>query len=117
RFPPIPAGYPILERAMRFGAARVAPAILLFASAASAEGQYVHGRVTDAESGEGVASATVLVLNPDSSVRTGGITDRDGHFAFRTTPGAFVLRVERVGYTATGSTLLELTRSDTLDFA
>lgn len=102
---------------MRFGAARVAPLALLLVAAASAEGQYLHGRVTDLRTGDGVASASVLVVNPDSSIRSGAITDRDGYFAFATPPGSFHLRVERVGYAATGSRLLELADTDTLDFA
>ena len=99
---------------MRFGAA---PAVLLLLSAASAEGQYLHGRVTDARTGEGVGSASVFVVNADSSIRSGAITDRDGRFAFRTSPGAFRLRVQRAGYATVASTELELARSDTLDFA
>lgn len=102
---------------MRFGAARVAPLALLLTAAASAEAQYLHGRVTDYRTGAGVASASVLVMNPDSSIRTGAITNRDGYFGFETSPGSFHLRVERVGYATTGSDLLELTRSDSLDFA
>lgn len=102
---------------MRFGAVRVAPVALLLATAVSADAQYLHGRVTDARTGEGVPSAAVLVVNPDSSIRTGGISDGEGNFAFRTTPGSFVLRVQRVGYATIGSTLLDLTRGDTLDFA
>jgi hypothetical protein len=102
---------------MRFGPARVAPIAILLASAASADAQYIHGRVTDAQSGQGIPSASVLVVNPDRSIRTGAITDRDGHFAFRTTPGTFQLRVQRVGYATTGSQPLELARTDTLSFA
>lgn len=102
---------------MRFGVARVVPLALLMAVPASAEAQYLHGRVTDHRTGEGVASASVLVMNPDSSIRTGAITNRDGYFGFDTSPGSFHLRVQRVGYANTGSRLLALERSDTLDFA
>jgi hypothetical protein len=102
---------------MRFGPAFFAPLALLLGSAAAAESQYIHGRVTDAGTGEGVSSASVLIVNPDNSIRTGAITDRRGNFRFRTTPGAFLLRVQRVGYATTRSTLLELARSDTLNFA
>src|SRR5690606_37796163 len=115
---PVPSTDPhYLERGMRFGPGRLAPCALLIASAASADAQYIHGRVTDASTGEGVASASVVVINTDESVRTAAITDRDGHFAFRTTPGQFRLQVQRVGYAPTGSTVLELTRADTLNFA
>jgi hypothetical protein len=103
---------------MRFGRARATPLALLLAGAASvAEAQYIHGRVTDAQSGSGIASASVLIVNPDNSIRTGAITDRDGNFSFRTTPGTFQLRVQRVGYATTGSMPLELARTDTLSFA
>ena len=102
---------------MRFGPARVAPIAVLLASAASADAQYLHGRVTDAQTGQGISSASVLVVNPDNSIRAGAITDRDGRFAFSTTPGTFQLRVRRVGYTTTGSRSLELSRRDTLNFA
>lgn len=101
---------------MRFGPVHVAALALLLAADSSADAQYLHGRVTDVHTGEGVASASVLVLNLDSSVRAGAITDREGNFELRTTPGTFMLRVQRVGYATTGSTPLELAGTDTLDF-
>lgn len=101
---------------MRFAAAHLASAALLIVAASSAEAQYLHGRVIDRASGEPVASAAVLVVNPDESIRSGAITDRDGRFDLRTTPGTFLLRVQRVGYATTGSVPLELARSDSLNF-
>ena len=100
---------------MRFASA----SLILAAAALSAEtvhGQYVHGRVLEAATGSGVSSATVLIVNPDSSIRTGAVTDRGGYFSFRTTPGDFHLRVERIGYASIGSTRLTLARTDTVDF-
>lgn len=88
----------------------------LLAVPAAARAQYVHGRVLDAGTGHGVPSATVLIVNLDESIRTGAVTDRDGYFSFRTTPGNFRLRVERVGYAPTGSTELTLARTDTVSF-
>lgn len=101
---------------MRFAPAPLASVALLIVAASSAEAQYLHGRVIDRVSGEPVASAAVLVVNPDESIRSGAITDRDGMFNLRTTPGTFLLRVQRVGYTTTGSIPLELARTDTLNF-
>lgn len=99
---------------------RLVPASLTLATLlvipAVADAQYVHGRVLDAADGNGVPSATVLILNLDESIRTGSVTDRDGFFSFRTTPGDFRLRVERVGYAPTGSTELKLARTDTVSF-
>lgn len=99
---------------------RVVPASLtvaaLLAAPAVVHAQYVHGRVLDAASGDGVSSATVLILNLDETIRTGAVTDRDGYFSFRTTPGDFRLRVERLGYAPTGSTELKLARTDTVSF-
>lgn len=100
---------------MRFASASLILAALI-AAPAGAHAQYVHGRVLDANSGNGVPSATVLILNLDESVRTGAVTDRDGYFSFRTAPGDFRLRVERIGYAPTGSTELTLTRTDTVSF-
>lgn len=101
---------------MRFATSPLCPLILLLVAAQSAEAQYLHGRVVDRESGAGLASVSVLVVNPDSSLRAGAVTDRDGHFNLRTSPGTFLLRVRRVGYATTGSVPLELARSDTLSF-
>ena len=88
---------------MRFANSHLGPLALLFATASAADAQYLHGRVVDRESGDAVASVSVLVMNPDSTIRAGAITDRDGHFTLRTTPGTFLLRVQRVGYYPTAS--------------
>ena len=101
---------------MRFANSHLGPLALLFATASAADAQYLHGRVVDRESGDAVASVSVLVMNPDSTIRAGAITDRDGHFTLRTTPGTFLLRVQRVGYNPTASVPLELARADTLSF-
>jgi hypothetical protein len=101
---------------MRFGASHFAAFALLAIAGGSAEGQYLHGRVTDRQSGDGVPSASVLVINSDNSIRSGAITDREGHFTLRTTPGTFRLRIERAGYATIGSTPLELARTDTVGF-
>jgi hypothetical protein len=101
---------------MRFAPAPLETAALLLFAASSAEAQLLHGRVLDRASGDPVASAAVLVVNPDESIRSGAITDRDGMFYLRTAPGTFLLRVQRVGYATTGSVPLELSRTDTLNF-
>ena len=80
------------------------------------EAQYLHGRVVDLVTGEAISSASVLVLNLDESIRGGAVTDDEGRFSLRTTPGNFLLRVQRVGYSPTGSRELELARTDTLNF-
>jgi hypothetical protein len=101
---------------MRFGAPHIAAFSLLAIASGTAEGQYLHGRVMDRQTGDGVSSASVLVVNADNSIRAGAITDRQGHFTLRTTPGSIRLRVERAGYATTGSTPLELARTDTVGF-
>ncbi|HEX6923950.1 MAG TPA: carboxypeptidase-like regulatory domain-containing protein [Longimicrobiaceae bacterium] len=115
-FPFAPASR-IPERAMRAAPTLLTPIAALLCAAASAEAQYLHGRVMDMVTGEGIASATVLVLNPDRTVRGSVLTNEEGWFALRTSPGRFVLRVERAGYATTASRELPLTGSDTLDFA
>jgi Carboxypeptidase regulatory-like domain len=101
---------------MRFAPSHLGPIALLIAAASSAEAQILHGRVVDRVSGDAIASASVFVVNSDESIRTGAVTDRDGRFHFRTSPGTFHLRVQRVGYATTGSIPLELGRGDTLSF-
>lgn len=102
---------------MRAAPVLLTPAALILLGAASAAAQLLHGRVTDMATGEPVASASVLVLNPDLSIRTGGVTNEDGRFSLRSRPGNFILQVQRVGYATTASRELRLTRRDTLDFA
>lgn len=104
------------ERNMRPALSRLSPLALLIVAASSAEAQVLHGRVLDRETRDPIASASVLVINPDGNPRNGAITDRNGNFLIRTSPGTFQLGVRRVGYVTTGSIALELSRSDTLSF-
>lgn len=99
---------------MPYGSAVIAALALLSIATGSADCQYLHGRVIDRQTGAPVASASVLVLNPDRSIRSGAITDADGMFGLHTTPGTIQLRIQRVGYAATGSKPLDLARTDTL---
>src|SRR5690606_18818841 len=94
----------------------LSPLAFLIVAASAAEAQVLHGRVLDRGTRIPIASASVPVINPDASLRTGAITDRDGNFLIRTTPGTFQLGVRRVGYLTTGSVALELSHTDTLSF-
>lgn len=91
--------------------------LMMLAAAATAPAQVIHGRITDGVTGKAVASAGVLVLNPDSTLRTLGLTDGEGRFLIHSDAGRFILRVERQGYATVWSTPLEMEPSDTLDFA
>lgn len=101
---------------MRSGLTLAAAVAVVLLAPARAHAQYVHGRVVDIVTGRAISAASVLIVNPDNSIRSGGITDADGRFGFGTTPGSFRLRVTRVGYAPTGSKDLGLTRRDTLSF-
>ncbi len=70
------------------------------------------GRITDKETGEALAGATVLI--PD--LRLGTVTNKDGQFVFKNLPvrGTFLLEVRFVGYKSI-SRRIELGKEDTLD--
>lgn len=74
----------------------IAPPVSAQSSATSAD---VTGTVLDAEDGNPLANATVLLVRaaPDST-RTGTATALDGTFSLAVAPGAYRLRVSFVGY-------------------
>ena len=74
--------------------------LTLAASSAMAAHQNNHslrGRVVN-ETGEPVEFATVVVLAPDSTQRTGIATDSKGRFELSTVEGEAILTVQYVGY-------------------
>lgn len=91
------------------------PLLFLF-DVLPAESQLIRGTITDRVSGEPVASASVLVLNPDTTVRAATYSDTRGNFTIRPLPGRFFLFVERVGYLDVSSVSLPMERTDTLNF-
>ena len=81
---------------MRF--ATLAALVALAALPAAAQTTYtLQGRVVEAETGDGVPAASVLV----EGTASGAATDVDGDFSFeaRLAPGDYTLRVSFVGYT------------------
>ena len=74
--------------------------LTLVASSATAARQNNHslrGRVVD-ENNQPVEFATVVVLAPDSTQRTGIATDSKGRFELSTVEGEAILTVQYVGY-------------------
>ena len=72
-------------------------ALSLGAAAAQTAPVVVTGLVTDAETGEPLPGATVLLTAADST-QTGAATGADGAVRFIVAPGAYRLRVSFVGY-------------------
>lgn len=91
------------------------PALLLcLASAASAQTGKVSGRVTDADLGEGVIGASVLVVGTDR----GASTDIDGYYSvIGVRPGTYAVRVSAIGYgtVVTENVRVQINRTTDLD--
>ncbi|MGH7720661.1 MAG: TonB-dependent receptor domain-containing protein [Gemmatimonadaceae bacterium] len=69
------------------------------ASAARAQGGVIGGRLTDAESGNGVASARVEALAADGTVAATAVSDEQGTYRLASlSPGSYTLRITRLGY-------------------
>lgn len=73
----------------------------------------VSGTVTDAESGDPLAGANVLIEED-----AGTSTDADGQYSLELDPGDYMLRVSYVGYASKSETIsIESGESQTVDFA
>ncbi len=59
----------------------------------------ITGRLVDSSTEEALAFATVSVLNPDSSLVTGAVTDMDGKFLIKLENGSYIARFQFVTYT------------------
>ncbi|MBN9296767.1 MAG: TonB-dependent receptor [Filimonas sp.] len=84
--------------------------ILLLCCAWTVNAQQVSGLVNDADA-KPVANATVSLLNvKDSSVAKYNVTDKEGHFIFKTVKaGKYILEVSFVGYLKSYSAPFEVT--------
>lgn len=85
---------------------------------ALARAQTVQGRVTEAESGDAVSGAIVLLLDEAGARRGATLSDPSG--AYRVTapgPGTYRLRVERVGYSSSTSAPVRLEAGQTVERA
>jgi hypothetical protein len=96
----------------------ILPLLAILATPALARAQTVHGRVTEAESGEPVAGAIVLLLDESGARRNATLSDASGAYRIMA-PGAgtYRLRVERVGYAGTTSAPLRLQAGQTVEQA
>ncbi|MEL6616287.1 MAG: carboxypeptidase-like regulatory domain-containing protein, partial [Bacteroidota bacterium] len=89
--------------------------LLAVAFAASGAAQTrVTGTVVDADGGQPLPGATVLMIDADSA-RTGAAAAADGTFALTVAPGAYTLRVSFVGYTTLERPVTARGRSLALD--
>lgn len=106
---------------MRIPSLSLRTVLLLLAALAApslAHAQIVHGRVTEAGSGEPVSGAIVLLLDESGTRRSATLSDPGG--AYRVgAPGAgtYRLRVERVGYATSTSAPLRLEAGQTAELA
>jgi len=82
---------------------------VLFCNVAMAQ-RTVQGKVTDAESGEGLIGATVSVVG----TTRGAVTDIDGNYSVDVLPGATQLRYAYTGYS---EEVVTLSASNTVDMA
>lgn len=92
--------------------------LVILVTPAAARAQTVQGRVTEAESGDPVAGAIVLLLDEGGTRRGATLSDPSG--AYRVTapgPGTYRLRVERVGYAASTSAPVRLEAGQTVERA
>lgn len=94
-------------------------AIVLLAGAVHAPGlggaQTITGTIRDAETGEILENATVMVVDKQDSVRTVTLTGPRGEFNLRTVAGDTVrVRAERLGYRPMTSQLLLLAEASQL---
>lgn len=93
--------------------------IWFYPSAAQADKGVLTGCVTDAESGETIPFANVVITNQKGEVLAGGSTDFDGHYRIDPVrPGVYVVNARSVGYKpATAENLLVLEGTNRLNFS
>ena len=75
----------------------MAALMVVISTAAYAQGFTISGKIVDAESGEGVFGATVVVKGQSNK---GTITDEQGEFKIPGVSGEITLRITSIGYTA-----------------
>lgn len=86
------------------------------ATPALARAQTVHGRVTEAGSGEPVAGAIILLLDEGGTRQAATLADPAGLYRVRAPgPGTYRLRVERVGFTSSTSAPVRLDAGQTTE--
>jgi hypothetical protein len=85
--------------------------IALASSPSTAEAQQVRGRVVDMATRQAIPGAFVTLLGADSAVVTRVETANDGFFTLKTSPGAYTISIESVGY-APGSRAIEVGTED-----
>jgi hypothetical protein len=92
--------------------------LALLVTPALARAQAVQGRVTEAESGEAVSGAIVLLLDETGVRRSATLSDPSGAYRVAAPgPGTYRLRVERVGYAASTSAPVRLEAGQTRELA
>ena len=84
-----------------------------FAPARAQNGYTIAGRVLDAETGEGLAGASVALKERSSY---GAMSDTDGNYSFAAPQGAYTLLVQYIGY-ETSQRPLQLNRNQRIDIA
>ncbi len=89
--------------------------VALLLAATPAHAQLVRGVVVDSASDEPLAGATVRLVGADGSAVGGALLGDNGRFALRApSPGRYAVHVQRVGWTLTRDTTLDLAAGDTV---
>lgn len=91
-------------------------ALIACMTAVTAGAQTVQGHVTDHQTGQGVADATVLLLNEDGAIRNMSLTDATGAYSI-VAPGTgrYSLRVDAAGYNTLNGDVFLVPAGRTLD--
>ncbi len=58
----------------------------------------ISGQIIDAETGNPLEYTTISLLQNDSSLVTGGLSDMEGNFNIETKPGQYLIRIQFVSY-------------------
>ena len=88
--------------------------LVTFAFAVTIDAQTLSGKVQDTN-GQAVAFATISLLQPDSTLVTGAISDEDGAYTLSAAAGNYIVQVSFVGY-ATQTDNIHLQQSETKHF-
>ena len=87
--------------------------VLLCLSAGAASAQVVVGTVVDPSTNAPVRGAFVALLNAQGGRVAGSLSDERGAFVFRTQPGTYSVRAERIGHRTTTSAAFTLQAQQT----
>jgi len=94
----------------------VALAVLCLIVAPRLHAQAVGGRLLDRDSGAPVPAATLTLLDVEGQARAGTATDSLGAFRFSAVrPGAYRLRIARVGYAPTTTEMFEVSARESVE--